>query len=398
MALRAVLTASHLFGLAAGTHLRKLRQLDDPLADLQARLEVAELRARLAWEVVDILGTRLGRIPEKKRPYFTPEQRFRILEIKNFLAWNAQQAAKVFVVCSNTILNWERSADPKGKSVGVCVRPRPPLRRACDAARHLAVTVASRGFIGNDLASRILARAGWRIAPRSIARYRKESTVVETLASVVPTRVTHPVSASFVNHVWMLDVSEVKQFLGPQLHIAAVFDAFSRAPLALQVFDHKPGARDMGALLKRAARAFGFPKYVITDLGREFTGVAFRRTAQRLGAVQRFAAKDSIKATARLERFWRTLKGIAGIRTIGLPIDRRDLERRLEPVLLFYVIFRPHQGLGGATPAEAFLGAEPAHNGAAEPPRGKPGDGPRSLLDVHYLDPEKRLVILKPTK
>jgi hypothetical protein len=220
MALRAVLTASHLFGLAAGTHLRKLRQLDDPLVDLQARLEVADLRARLAWEVVDILGARLGRIPEKKRPYFTPEQRFRILEIKNFLAWNAHQAAKVFVVCSNTILNWERSADPNAKSVGVSVRLTPPLRRACDAARHLAVTIASRGFIGNDLASRILAHAGWRIAPRSIGRYRKETTVAETLPpTTAPTRVTRPVSASFVNHVWMLDVSEVKQFLGPQLHI-----------------------------------------------------------------------------------------------------------------------------------------------------------------------------------
>lgn len=399
LALRAVLTASHLFGLAAGTHLRKLRQANDPMADLQARLETAEIRTRLAWEVVDILGARFARIPEKKRPYFTPVHRFRILEIKNFLGWSAEQAAKVFVVCGNTILNWERSADPNAKSVGVSVRATPPLQRACDAARRLACTLVSRGFIDNDLASRILARAGWRIAPRSIGRYRKEKVVPEMVAeSASQIRATKPVGARFINHVWMLDVSEVKQFLGSQLHMAAVFDAFSRAPLALQVFDRKPGARDMAQLLKRTVRAFSSPKHVITDLGKEFTGNAFRNAVRRLGAVQRFAAKDSIKATARLERFWRTLKDTTGIRAIGLPIDREDLERRLETALVFYVAFRPHEGLAGATPGEAFLGVEPAHSRAVKPPRGRLGEGPEVPFDVEYLDPEKRLVILKSTE
>src|SRR5207245_7063021 len=48
LALRAALSASHLLGLATGTHLRKLRAQNDPLAEIQARLEEAELRARLA--------------------------------------------------------------------------------------------------------------------------------------------------------------------------------------------------------------------------------------------------------------------------------------------------------------------------------------------------------------
>ena len=55
----------------------------------------------------------------------------------------------------------------------------------------------------------------------------------------------------------MMDVSEVRQLLGPSLQMAAVFDAFSRVPLALQIFDAKPTARDMARLLKRAVGAFG---------------------------------------------------------------------------------------------------------------------------------------------
>lgn len=398
LALRATLAATHLFGLAAGTHLRKLRAMKDPLADLQARLELAELRARLAWEAVEILGARLAKIPEKNRPYYTPAQRFRILEVKSLLAWSARETAKVFRVCANTILNWESSADPAAKAVGVTVAPVPPIRRAADVVRNLVQTLTRLGF-GPDLASRILARAGWAVSARSVGRYRKEraATAAPAPPPAAPKRVTRPVSARFVHHVWMLDVSEVRQILGPTLYMAAVFDAFSRAPLALQVFERKPGARDMALLLRRVARAFASPRYVITDLGGEFTGGAFRKAVQRLGAVQRFAAQDSLKATARLERFWRTLKETAGLRTLALPLDRDELEGRLETALAFNVCFRPHEGLRGATPGEAFLGIAPAHEKAVEPPRGRPGEGPSEApFAIEHLDPERRLPILKP--
>lgn len=82
-ALRAVLTAARLFGLAAGTHLRQLRNLNDPLVCMQARLEEAQLHARLAWEIVDILSARFRKIPEKRRPHYSPAQRFRALEIRS---------------------------------------------------------------------------------------------------------------------------------------------------------------------------------------------------------------------------------------------------------------------------------------------------------------------------
>lgn len=56
LALRAALAASHLLGLATGTHLRHLRGLADPLARLQARREESELRARLAWETAELFA------------------------------------------------------------------------------------------------------------------------------------------------------------------------------------------------------------------------------------------------------------------------------------------------------------------------------------------------------
>lgn len=395
LALRAALSASHLLGLATGTHLRKLGAQNDPLAELQARLEEAELRARLAGETAELLGARFSKLPQRHRPYFTPAQRFRILEMRS-----AQEAARVFLVCPNTMLNWEKAADPDRHSVGSTVKPTPPIRRAADVVRSIIQAMARLGFGGQDLMARILALAGWRVSARSVGRYWKEKLppVPPPPESCEPVRVPRPVVARFVHHVWMMDISHIKQFLGPDLYMAAVYDAFSRAPLAVEVFHARPAAKDMVSLLRSAARAFGHPKYLITDQGGEFAAVVFRQAVKRLGTVQRFASTDSLYATARLERFWRSVKESAGLYRLQLPLTLNDLEQRLALALLHYVCFRPHEGLDGATPAEALLGMEPASRMAVEPPRDRPGEGPiEAPFRMAHLDPKnRRFPILKP--
>ena len=399
LALRAVLTAARLLGVATGTHPRHLRDARDPLTTLHARLQEAELLAHLAWEAAHILRSRFAKIPERRRPYFTPAARFRILEIKNLLAWNGVDTAQFFLLCPNTVFNWEAAAKPESRTVGAPLEQTPPVRRAADVVHSLAQLMTSLGFGGPDLVTRTLARAGWKLSARSVGRYRREKIVPPPPSPQVPgsRRTTHPVVARFVHHTWMMDISEVKQFLGPTLQMATVFDAFSRVPLALQVFDQTPTGRDMQALLRTAARAFARPKYLITDKGCQFVERGFLKAAHRLGAEHRFAATDSILATARLERFWRTLKETASLYGLHLPLTGEDLERRLEIALLYYLCFRPHEGLGGATPAEALLGTPPAHQMAVEPPRGRPGEGPaQAPFAINYLDPgNRRFPILK---
>ncbi|MBK5257629.1 MAG: DDE-type integrase/transposase/recombinase [Vicinamibacteria bacterium] len=369
LALRAVLSACHLLGLAAGVHLRSLRAMKDPLADLQARLELAELRAQLAWEALDILAARFDKIPERRRPYFAPTDRFRTLEMKNLLSWSADKTAKVFLVCQNTILNWERQADPEAKTVGSSVKTTPPIRRVADAAIRLAQTMAALGFGGDGLVARTIARAGWKVSATAVARYRKHKPLPPASPNPIkpePTTPTRPVTARFVHHTWMMDVSQVRQILGGTFYMATVFDAFSRCPLVLEVFGRKPSGKDMAELLRRAAKAFANPRYVITDLGGEFRARVF--------------------ATA-----WRTLKETARLRGLLLPLTAEDLEQRLQAALVFYLCFRPHEGLAGATPAEAFLALEPAHKSAVKPPRGLPGQAPTEHpFAIDYLDPASR--------
>ena len=256
------------------------------------------------------------------------------------------------------------------------------------------------GFGGEDMIARTLARAGWAVSARSVRRIAAEKPrPLPSPPTDEGTRPARPVVARFVHHVWMMDVTEVQAFLGVGVfHVAGVFDAFSRVPLALRVFESKPGAADMARLLRAVARRFGSPRYVITDLGGEFRGRVFSRAVGRLGIRQRFASAQNLYATARLERFWRTLKENARLGLLR-PLTSEELEERLALGLTHYLLFRPHQGLGGATPAEAFFGLEPENAQAKPPPRGQPGEGPPGPASgVGHLDPQSRsFPILKKT-
>jgi transposase InsO family protein len=363
---------------------------------MQARLDEAQLHARLAWEIVEILSARFRRIPEKHQPYYSPVQRFRVLEIKSLLGWSHEMTARVFLVCPNTISNWHRAADPLAKAVGSLVKPTPPVSRLADAVRATAQLLVRCGM-GQDSAALTLARAGWRVSARSVRRIAREPQHPTVPPDAGPPRPSRPVIARFVHHTWMMDVTEIPALLGGQVfHLAGVFDASSRAPLALQLSAHRPRACDVARLLKAAARAFGAPKYLITDLGGEFRGHAFTKALTRRGIKQRFASKLNLYATAHLERFWRTLKDTASLR-LRRPLTIEDLERRLEPTLAYYLLHRPHQGLHGATPAEAFLGIEPAFASAVSPPRALPAEAPsQPPFIVQHLDPDHRLPILTP--
>jgi hypothetical protein len=86
----------------------------------------------------------------------------------------------------------------------------------------------------------------------------------------------------------MMDVTLVRECLGgPDLHLASVFNAFSRVPLVVHTYERKPGASAMARLLKTATRAFGKAKYVITDQGGEFTA---RSSGRRQCASASFSA------------------------------------------------------------------------------------------------------------
>ena len=140
-------------------------------------------------------------------------------------------------------------------------------------------------------------------------------------------------------------------------------------------------------------RRLGTPRYLIADRGGEFTADRFKERIEAWGVVLRFCSAEHHRANAKLERFWRTLKSLL----FGLLPPQFHSEDRAVVVnrALAYYANRPHEGLGGATPTEIYLGLEPAHLRAVQPPRGKLGAPCASHnIEVACLDGDRRFPYL----
>ena len=172
----------------------------------------------------------------------------------------------------------------------------------------------------------------------------------------------------------------------------------SRFPLAFGIFRSEPSARQVLDVLERAMRKHGRPRHFVSDQGSQFTAAVFRETLDALGIRQRFGAIGQYGSIAVIERFWRTLKELLGVR-LWPPLSKAHLVARTELALAYYSHYRPHQGLRGATPAEVYNDVEPATASAIPPPRKNlraPVWEQPLPFEVIYLDRERRLPVLVP--
>ena len=295
--------------------------------------------------------------------------------------------------------NRRPATTPERGTVGSLLKPVPPVRRFADVVRHVVQGLTVAGLPGDRSVALHLARAGWTLSRRTVQRIRREKPRA-------PAPVTargssgRAVRARFPNHVWMIDITEIPGFLRLfSFKLAVVIDAFSRAPLAASVFLREPSGRQAARLLRRAARTHSPPRHLVTDQGAQFTSRPFRQTVKRLGVRHRYGAIGRTGSIAVIERFFRTLKTTTGLRA-RRPLVRGDLERRLALVFAYYVWWRPHQSLGGATPGEAYVGRTRPQPPIACLPRGRPGEavGFTPTVKVRYLDREHTLPYLESSR
>src|ERR1035441_6731772 len=245
-ALPALLRASHLFGLALGSALGKLRDSGVTAAMMFERAEESALLLRMMREAVGILGARRDKVPEPPRPHYAPEERFRILRIRSFLGLSQRETAVMFRVSTETIARWEvETTRPDEEAPRPLVAPSPPVRRFADVVRAVVKTMELAGFGGNDLIARTLARAGWKLSPRTVGRIRKGRWPVPRVPEAAST-VPRAVRAKRPNHIWMIDLTDVKGLFGiVTFKVAVVFDALSRMPLLARVFPQEPSSPEI---------------------------------------------------------------------------------------------------------------------------------------------------------
>jgi transposase InsO family protein len=396
-AIVAVLWARRLLLLAVTAMLIKLGEADDLVGALYSQLAEKDVRIQQLERAIALLQARMERIDSRHRNRYTPAERFGIVLFKQTYSLTAEQAARLFVVSSQTINRWVDQAvrEPGKNTIGSLLKAVPPLMRYSDVVRDAVTQMEEMGFGGSLRIAQTLARAGIRLSRETVRRWRKEPRPPRP--PIHPKRRLGPMlAAKHPNHIWMLDITEITGLFGLfRFKLAVVMDVFSRMPVAGKVFTSEPSADEMSGLVRYAAARQGAPKHFVSDQGAQFTSSLLRATLTALGIKQRFGAIGATGSIAIIERFWRTLKEMLRLK-VRPPLTASALHQRLQTGLHYYAYLKPHQGLGGATPAEMYYRIPPARQQATRPPRAYENKPDNTLFEIAYLDPEGFLPVLTP--
>ena len=157
------------------------------------------------------------------------------------------------------------------------------------------------------------------------------------------------------NQVWCSDVTYIRM-AGGFVYLTAVMDWHSRSVLSWEVSVTLEEGFCVSAL-ESALRRHGRPQIFNTDQGVQYTGQAF--TGVLKGQAIRISMDGKGRATDNImiERLWRSVK----YEEIYLKDYESipELITALKAYFEFYNHERPHQGLGGATPAQVYHDRQP---------------------------------------
>ncbi len=102
---------------------------------LTADLDRATTEIALLREELDIKDDRWSRLPSRRRPYYTPVQRMRVLQLKAARGWSCEQAARAFLINEQTLRSWLERVDEKGERS--LIQTAEPVNRFPDFVRYL---------------------------------------------------------------------------------------------------------------------------------------------------------------------------------------------------------------------------------------------------------------------
>jgi putative transposase len=157
------------------------------------------------------------------------------------------------------------------------------------------------------------------------------------------------------NLVWGLDLTGKVTLEGETRLILGVIEHASRAALWLEALQSKSSWVLIGKLAE-AIKRYGKPKAVRTDNETVFSSSVFRLALFLLGIRHQRTDFHCPWQNGRVERFFGTLKE----KLDRLAVESVEaLNGALGEFRFFYNHVRPHQNLGGRTPAEAWAGVDP---------------------------------------
>ena len=208
-------------------------------------------------------------------------------------------------------------------------------------ARHLR-----RGghMVGRKRVRRLMAKMG--LAPI----YQRPRTTVPHPGHRVWPYLLRDLVVERRNQVWCADITYIPMRRG-FLYVVAVMDWATRKVLAWRV-SNTMDVEFCIAALEEALAGFGRPEIFNTDQGSQFTSPRFTGVLQAAGVRISMDGRGRWMDNVFIERLWRSLK----YECVYLHAFETGSELRagLTKWIDYYNANRPHSGLGGQTPDEAY--------------------------------------------
>ena len=188
-----------------------------------------------------------------------------------------------------------------------------------------------------------------------------------------------PLQAERPDHVWTYDFMHDATDDGRKLRLLTVLDEFTRESLAVEVERRMPAVRVIEALGRLFAQR-GAPQYLRSDNGPEFVARVLRRWLEQKGVATHYIDPGSPWQNAKGESFNDKVRE----ECLNLEVFTSLMEAKVvvEDWRRLYNERRPHQSLGGKTPArfaqnwrENNAGVLPLGDAAPQAPRSLPLSG-----------------------
>jgi putative transposase len=239
--------------------------------------------------------------------------------------------------------------------------PRPVSEHELKLMRRIDELHMSYPFAGSRMMQGLLKQEGFEIGRKHTATlmkkvgvealYRKPNTSKPEPGHKIYPYLLRDVKVVRPNQVWATDISYIPMAHG-FVYLCAVIDWFTRRVLAWAVSITMETAFCVEAL-EEALEKYQKPDIFNTDQGSQFTSAAFTSVLQNRNIAISMDGRGAWRDNVFVERLWRSVK----YEEVYLKAYASVAEARasLGSYFTFYNTKRPHQGLDGRTPDQAYF-------------------------------------------
>jgi transposase InsO family protein len=159
------------------------------------------------------------------------------------------------------------------------------------------------------------------------------------------------------NAMWQVDITtfELKRMF--RVYLIAFIDDHSRYIVGHGLFRQQT-AEAVQEVLQGAIGQWGAPREILSDNGRQFASwkgkTQFQKILTRQGIQHVRSAPHHPMTLGKIERFWKTIK--EEFLDDSVFASFADARQKIDHWIGYYNHQRPHQGIGGAAPADKFYG------------------------------------------